>query len=169
MLPLAYRNRIAQVSGVTGIGNGVWYGGIYKDKKNFFAQFAISGSDYLDILPELLMSQETKTVFDKERNACIAGRKLARRFGWKIGDIIPLQGTIFPGNIELVLKGIYRGAYRNTDETAFFFRWDYLNERLKKIAPDQADKAGWYFVRIKDPDRAAEVSRDIDRDRKSVV
>jgi len=163
MLPLAYRNRILQVSGVTGLGHGVWYGGIYKDKKNFFAQFAVSGSEYLDLFPEFRFSPDAKMAFDKERNACIAGRKLIQRFHWKIGDVIPLQGTIFPGNVELVLKGIYWGAHANTDETAFFFRWDYLNERLKGIAPDQVDKTGWYFIRIKDPDRAAGISREIDQ------
>lgn len=161
-LPLAYRNRILQVSGVTGIGHGLWYGGIYKDKKNFFAQLAVSGSDYLNLFPEFLLAQGEKREFDKERNAAIAGRKLADRFGWKRGDIIPLQGTIFPGNIELVLRGIYHGAQKNTDETALFFRWDYLNEQLKKTIPDRVDKTGWYIVQVKDPSRAAEISQEID-------
>ena len=162
-LPLAYRNRILQVSGVTNIGHGNWYGGIYKDKKNFFAQFAVSGSEYLDLFPEFRFSAGAKQTFDRERNAAIAGRKLVQRFGWKIGDVIPLQGTIFPGNIELVLKGIYWGAHKGTDETAFFFRWDLVNERLKQTAPDRVDKAGWYFIRIRETERAAEISREIDR------
>jgi putative ABC transport system permease protein len=162
MLPLAYRNRILQVSGVTGIGHGLWCGGIYKDKKNFFPQLAVSGSDYLNLFPEFLLAQAEKKEFDKERNAAIAGRKLADRFGWKPGDMIPLQGTIFPGNIELVLKGIYRGAQKNTDETALFFRWEYLNEQLRKTVPDRVDKTGWYIVQIKDPSRAAEISQEID-------
>jgi putative ABC transport system permease protein len=161
-LPIAYRNQILQVSGVTGIGHGIWYGGIYKDKKNFFAQFGISGTDYLDIYPEFLLSESAKRDFQLERNAAIAGIKLAERFNWKLGDIIPLEGTIFPGKIELVLKGIYKGATRNIDENAFFFRWDYLNEMLKKTTPSRADKVGWYLVQIKEPDRAAEISREID-------
>jgi len=161
-LPIAYRNQILQVWGVTGIGHGIWYGGIYKDKKNFFAQFGISGTDYLDIYPEFLLSESAKRDFQLERNAAIAGIKLAERFNWKLGDIIPLEGTIFPGKIELVLKGIYKGATRNIDENAFFFRWDYLNEMLKKTTPSRADKVGWYLVQIKEPDRAAEISREID-------
>ncbi len=161
-LPVAYRNRILQVPGVNGIAYGMWYGGVYKEKKNFFPQFAISGSDYLNLYPEFLLSEKEKKDFDTERNAAIAGQKVARRFGWKIGDVIPLQGTIYPGNIELVLRGIYRGARRNVDETAFFFRYDYLNEQLKKTSPDRADKAGWYLVRVKDPDRAAEIAQEID-------
>jgi len=162
MLPLAYRNKILQVRGVNGIGHGVWYGGIYKDKKNFFAQFAVSGMDYMDLYPEFVLKDSEKKAFETHRNAAIAGRRLAQRFNWKIGDVIPLQGTIFPGNIELVLNGIYRGARNNVDESAFFFRYDYLNEKLRKSFPDMADKAGWYMVRIKDPDRAAEISLEID-------
>jgi len=161
-LPLAYRTKILQVHGVTGIGHGIWYGGVYKDKKNIFGQFAISGTDYLSLLNEFLVSDAEKKAFETHRNAAIAGRKLVERFGWKIGDVIPLQGTIYPGNIELVLTGIYRGARTNVDETVFFFRYDYFNEILKKTAPDRADKVGWYLVRIKDVDQAAEISEEID-------
>jgi putative ABC transport system permease protein len=161
-LPVAYRNKILQVSGVSGAAYGIWYGGIYKDKKNFFAQLGVSGTDYFDLYPEFVIPDSAKEAFGRERNAAIAGRRLADRFGWKVGDVIPLQGTIFPGNIELVLRGIYRGARNTVDESVLFFRWDYLNEMLKKTLPDKADKTGWYLIRIKDPDRAAEISQEID-------
>ncbi|MCU0474388.1 MAG: FtsX-like permease family protein [Bacteroidales bacterium] len=161
-LPISYRNRIQQVVGVNGIAYGVWYGGIYKDKKNFFAQFAISGLDYLDLYPEFVISEEERKNFLRDRNAAIAGETLVKRFGWKIGDIIPLQGTIYPGNIELVLAGIYHGARKNVDQTAFFLRWDFLNEAIKKSFPDRADKVGWYLVRVKDPQASAQVAQDID-------
>ena len=161
-MPVAYKTKILQVAGVTGIAYGIWYGGIYKDKKNFFPQFAISGTDYLDLYPEFILSESAKESFGRERNAAIAGRRVVERFGWKIGDVIPLQGTIFPGNVELVLRGIYKGARKNVDETAFFFRWDYLNEMLRKVLPDRADKTGWYMIRIKDPDRSAEIAQEID-------
>lgn len=161
-LPLAYRTKILQVRGVNGIGYGSWYGGIYIDKKNFFAQIAISGSDYLGMYPEFLLSTEEKLKFDSQRNAAIAGKKLAERFKWKVGDVIPLQGTIYAGTIELVLCAIYRGARSNVDETIFFFRYDYLNEVAKKVFPQRVDRVGWYLVQIDDPNRSAEVSRDID-------
>lgn len=162
MLPAAYGKRILQVEGVTGIGAGLWYAGVYKDKKNFFPQFAISGLEYLDLYPEFILTDAERKAFDRERRACIAGQKVAERFGWKRGDVIPLQGTVFPGNLELVLAGIYRGARPNVDQTALFFHLDYLNENFKKTSPDLADKIGWYIVRIKDPAQAAQVSRDID-------
>jgi putative ABC transport system permease protein len=161
-LPLAYKNKILQISGVSGIGYGVWYGGVYIDKKNFFPQIAVSGLDYLALFPEFIIDANTRKVFAAERKAAIAGRGLIERFGWKVGDNIPLQGTIFPGNIDLKLAGVYKGARKNVDETAFFFKWEYLNEIIKKTNPDRADKVGWYMVRVKDPDRAAEISQEID-------
>ncbi len=163
MLPAAYGKRILQVEGVTGIGAGLWYAGVYKDKKNFFAQFAVSGLDYLDLFPEFTVPESERKAFERERRGCIAGRKVVERFGWKIGEVIQLQGTAFPGNLELILKGVYRGLRPNVDESAFFFHLDYLNETFKKTTPDLADKVGWYMVRIKDPAHAAQVSGDIDR------
>jgi len=161
-LPIAYKNKILQVQGVKSVAYGVWYGGVYIDKKNFFPQFALSGTDYLKIYPEYLISDEARASFERERNTAIAGRKLVERFGWKIGDVIPLQGTIYPGKLELVLKGIYKGARKNVDETALFFRWDYLNEQAKKTFPERADRAGWFMVQVKEPERAAEVAEEVD-------
>jgi putative ABC transport system permease protein len=162
MLPLAYKNRILQVNGISGLGFGIWYGGIYQDKKNFFPQFAISGLDYLNLYPEFLLPEAQKKAFETDRNSAIVGRSTAERFGWKIGDVIPIQGTIYPGTIELTLKGIYKGAQKNTDQTALFFHYDYLNERLKKSLPDRADKVGWFLVRIKDAGEAPSISEEID-------
>ncbi len=161
-LPLAYRTKILQIAGVNGIGYGTWYAGIYKDRKNFFPTLAVSGTDYLELYPEFVLPDSAKDAFERGRNSAIAGRRLVERFGWKIGDVIPLQGTIFPGNIELVLRGIYKGARTNVDETVFFFRWDYLNEMLKKTLPVRADKVGWYVIRVKDADRAAEIAQEVD-------
>jgi putative ABC transport system permease protein len=161
-LPLAYKNKLFQIGGVNGIGYGAWYGGIYRDKKNFFPQFAISGIDYFNLYPEFLLGVEEKKAFEKERQAAIVGQATAKRFGWKIGDTIPLQGTIYPGNVEFVLKGIYKGSQKNTDETAFFFHYDYLNEKLKKDSPGQADKVGYFMARIKDPDQAPMIAEEID-------
>jgi putative ABC transport system permease protein len=93
----------------------------------------------------------------------VVGRKLADRFKWKIGDLVTLKGTIFPGQWEFVVRGIYRGAQKNTDETQFFFHWDYLNETLKKTVPRRAGQAGFYMIGLTNPDKAADVSVAIDR------
>jgi putative ABC transport system permease protein len=162
-LPFSYKDKIRQIDGVRIVSWGNWFGGIYIDEKNFFANFAVDGKSYLDLYPEYVLSPEEKTAFLRDRKAFVAGRKLAARFGWKIGDTVTLRGTIFPGNWDFVIRGIYRGREESTDETQFFFHWDYLNESLKKTAPSRADQAGFYMIGITRPDRATEVALAIDK------
>jgi len=161
-LPLAYAARIRQADGVSRVSWGNWFGGIYQDERNFFANFAVEPQGYLELYPEILIAPEQFSAFVKERNACVVGRKTAERFGWKIGDTVTLRGTIYPGDWPLVIRGIYRGRDRSTDETALLFQWDYLNERVKTIYPEAADTVGWFMVGVRDPDRAAEISAGID-------
>ncbi|HUI44678.1 MAG TPA: ABC transporter permease [Nitrospirota bacterium] len=161
-LPVSYKERIRQVPGVTEVASGEWFGGVYISEKNFFPNFAVDAKTYLDLYPEFVLSEGQKKAFLADRKGCVAGRKVAEQFGWKVGDSIVLKGTIFPGNWEFVLRGIYHGQQKNTDETVFFFHWDYLNETLRKTAPLRADVAGYYIVGVKDPDRAAGVAVAID-------
>lgn len=161
-LPIAYKDKIAQAQGVMGVGYGLWYGGVYKDKKNFFPQHAVSGLAYLDLYPEMLLTDAERRAFAKERNACIVGNGLVERFGWKLGDIVPLEGTIYPGRMELVVRGIYRGANKNVYQDRFLFRWDYLNEGLRKKLPEKADRLAFLVVAIKDSSQAAAISKEID-------
>jgi putative ABC transport system permease protein len=161
-LPVSYKERIRQVPGVTEVASGEWFGGVYISEKNFFPNFAVDAKTYLDLYPEFVLSEGQKKAFLADRKGCVAGRKVAEQFGWKVGDNIVLKGTIFPGNWEFVLRGIYHGQQKNTDETVFFFHWDYLNETLRKTAPLRADEAGYYLVGVKDPDRAAGVAVAID-------
>jgi putative ABC transport system permease protein len=162
-LPISYKDKIRQVDGVKNVSWGNWFGGIYIDEKNFFANFAVDVRSYLDLYPEFVLAPEEESAFSRDRKGFVAGRKLAKRFGWKIGDTVTLRGTIFPGNWDFVLRGIYRGKDETIDETQFFFHWEYLNESLKKITPARADQVGWYMVGISRPDRATEVALAIDR------
>jgi putative ABC transport system permease protein len=162
-LPLSYREKIRQVEGVKGVSYGTWFGGIYIDEKNFFANYAVEPKTYLRMYPEIIVPPNQMAAFLRDRKGAVAGRKLAERFGWKIGDIITLKGTIFPGNWDFVLRGIYKGRDETVDETAFFFQWDYLNEALKKAGRTWADQVGWYMVEINNPDIAADVSVRIDK------
>jgi putative ABC transport system permease protein len=161
-LPIHYREKIRHIPGVEAVGYANWFAGVYINERNFFPQFAVGPEDYLDLFPELVLSAEARSAFLHDRKACIAGRKLAQEYGWKIGDVIPLRGTIYPGEWNFVLRAIYQGADKKTDETQFIFHWDYLNEALKRTMPNRADHVGLYIVGLKDPDRAAEVSREID-------
>jgi len=162
-LPLSYKDKIRQIDGVKLTAYGNWFAGIYKDEKNFFANYAIEAKNYMKLYPEFVVPPDQKEAFLRDRKGCVAGRKLIEQYHWRIGDIIPLKSVVFPGNWEFVLRGIYHGRDEGTDERVFFFHWDDMNEALKKTAPRRADQVGWYVVEVKDPNRAAEVAQAIDR------
>lgn len=161
-LPRSYKEKIRQVPGVKQVGYSYWFGGVYIDEKNFFPSFATDASTAMDLFPEFLIPEDQKRTFMRERKGAVVGRKTAERFGWKLGDTVTLRGTIFPGNWDFVIRGIYRGAQKSTDETQFFFHWDYLNESIKRTYPGSADKVGWFLVGVTGPEKAAEVSAAID-------
>jgi putative ABC transport system permease protein len=161
-LPLAYAPRIRQVEGVTRVSWGNWFGGVYREPKNFFPNFAVEPLGYLELFPEFVLAPEQRAAYLRERNACIVGRKTAERFGWRLGDTVTLRGTIYPGDWPLVIRGIFRGRDRTTDETPLMFHWEYLNEGVKRVFPEAADSVGWYLVGVRDPGRAAEVSAAVD-------
>jgi putative ABC transport system permease protein len=161
-MPLTYAQKLRQVDGVASVSWANWFGGVYISERNFFAQFAIEPASYLDMYPELLLPPEQRRAFVNDRAGAIAGRKLAQEYGWKVGDTIPLRGTIFPGTWTFTLRGIYEGAEKSTDESTMFFHWSYLNETIKRQFPRRADQTGVFIVQLKDPARAAEVSAAID-------
>lgn len=162
-LPLSYKEKIRQIPGVKNISYSYWFGGIYISEKNFIPNFAVDAKTVFELWPEFVLAEKQKNDFMRDRKGCVAGKKIAEKYGWKIGDTITLKGTIFPGNWDFVLRGIYHGAYKGTDETQFFFHWDYLNESLKKTDPNRADHVGWYVVGVKHPDLASGVAAAIDK------
>jgi putative ABC transport system permease protein len=162
-LPLAYRDKIRAVPGVSEVCPGNWFGGIYIDEKNFFANFAYEARTFLDLYPEFAIDDpDQKAAFLRDRKGCLVGVKLARRFGWKVGDTITLRGTIFPGDWEMTIRALYRGARSGTDETQLFFHWSYLDETMRVNYPQRAGQVGFYMVGIDDPDRAGEIAGAID-------
>ena len=160
-LPLSYAQKIRQVDGVTSVGWANWFGGVYVNERNFFAQFAISDS-YLGMYPEFLLPDDQRRAFDADRLGAIAGRKLADKYGWKVGDQIPLRGTIYPGTWTFNLRGIYEGADEGTDTSTFFFHFAYLNESIKKQFPGRGDQAGVFIESLRNAEDAAPVSAAID-------
>ncbi len=161
-LPLTYAAKIRQVSGVTGVTWANWFGGVYVSERNFFPQFAIDAPSYLAMYPEFILRPDEKKSFLADRRGAIAGRKLADQYGWKVGDQIPLRGTIFPGTWTFNLRAIYEGADRTTDQSTLYFHWDYLNETMRKLYPRRADQTGVFVAGLRDPSGAAEVSAAID-------
>ncbi|ACM20710.1 ABC transporter, membrane protein [Geotalea daltonii FRC-32] len=161
-LPISYKDRIRQIDGVKQVSYGNWFGGVYINEKNFFPNFAVEPQSYLELYPEFVLSPEQKNAFLHDQRSAVVGRKLAAKYGWKVGDLITLKGTIFPGQWTFVLRGIYRGAQKNTDETQFFFHWKYLNETLKRTVSRRADQAGFYMIGVEKPELAAEVAQAVD-------
>jgi len=161
-LPFSYRDQILKVPGVEKTTYAHWFGAYYVDPKNFFANFAIDHETYFDIYPEFIVDLAEMAAFKSEKTAVICGQILADRFGWKVGDRIRLIGTIYPGNWDLTLRGIYRGRDKGTDESAFLLRWDMLDENLRATVPGRAGNVGWYIMKISNPADAVAVSRSID-------
>ncbi len=161
-MPLTYAQKIRQVPGVTAVSWANWFGGVYITERNFFPQFAIDAATYLDMYPEFVLKPEERKAFLTDRRGAVVGRKLADQYGWKVGDQIPLRGTIFPGTWTFTLRAIYDGIDAKTDETQFFFHWQFLNETVKARFPRRGDQIGVYVVEIRDPTQAAAISQDID-------
>jgi putative ABC transport system permease protein len=162
-LPLNYVPKIRQVQGVESVAWANWFGGIYVSERNFFAQFAISAPSYLAMYPEFVLSDAERKAFLADRVGAIAGRKLADKYGWKVGDQIPLRGTIYPGTWTFNLRGIYEGAEEGTDTSTFFFHYDFLNEAVKRrFGAARGDQAGVFIERLRHPEDAAPVAQAID-------
>ncbi len=161
-LPLAYREKLRAVPGVTSVCPGNWFGGVYIDEKNFFPNFAYEPNTLLELYPEYLVEPAQRAAFLRDRKGCLVGVKLAKRFGWKVGDNITLRGTIFPGNWEMTIRALYKGARANTDESQLFFHWAYLDETLRQTTPSRAGQVSFYLVGINDPNRAADIARLVD-------
>ena len=161
-LPLNYAERLKTVEGVTGISWSNWFGGVYITERNFFPQFAIEPASYLSLYPEYILKEEEKKAFILDRQGAIVGRKLANQFGWKIGDQIPIRGTIYPGTWTFTLRGIWDGVDAKTDESQLLFHWQFLSESVRKNIGKRADYVGVYIVRINEPNNAPIISERID-------
>jgi putative ABC transport system permease protein len=161
-LPYSYRDQIAKIPGIETVSFANWFQGTYIDKNNFFARMAIDPETFFDVYPELLLSPKELETFKQERNSCIVGSSIAKQFGFKIGDVIPIEGDIYPGKWGFVVRGIYQPRDKSTDATQMLFHWNYLNERLKQDMPGRAGWVGWYVVKIKDPAQTASIAEQID-------
>lgn len=157
-LPFSYRDRLLQVPGVSGVTFATWFGGIYQDEKNFFPQFGVDPETWFEVYAEYKVAPEHKQAFMRDRQACLVGRSLANRFGFKVGDRVPLRGTIWQGTWEFNVAGIYDGARADVDTSGLLFRYDYLEERRVY----GKGTVGWYVVKLANPDDAVKVTKAID-------
>jgi putative ABC transport system permease protein len=161
-LPQSYERRIEQIPGVTDAMQQAWFGALYQDEQTNWGQIAVVPSEFFNMYPEFVLPQEQKDAFLRTRTGAIVGRRTAERYGWKIGDRIPLKATYMTsksGNLwTFDLVGIFDGKYPETDTTAFYLRHDYLDENRAW----GKGLTGWYAVRIADPKDAERIARDID-------
>jgi putative ABC transport system permease protein len=161
-MPIYYRERMRSVEGVKSVSYSQWFGGIYKEPQNFFPQFAIDHTNYLEMYPEFIIKPDELLAFKRDRQGAMVGRKLADQFGWKIGDVIPIRGTIFGGNWQFTIRGIFDGKDETTITRQFFMHWDYINEDIKRRFPRRGDLIGAFNIEINDASRAADISKEID-------
>jgi putative ABC transport system permease protein len=160
LMPLSYRDKILRIPGVKVVTHNNWFGGTYIDEKNFFPQFVIDPQSQREVYPELVVPDEQWANFLKDRQGAIAGAKTAERFGWKIGDRIPIKTTLYGGGSwEFNLAGIYHGKRPQDDETQFWFQWDYFEEKVPERVKGQI---GWYILRVDNPDDAPRIAKAID-------
>ena len=161
-LPLSYRDRIAKLDGVERVTFMNWFGGVYIDKKQFFARMAIDAETFFDVYPEMLIPKDQLQAFKQDRSGCIIGEQLVERYNLKIGDVVPIEGDIYPGRWEFTVRGIYKPRDKSTDPSNMLFQWRYLEEKMRQDWPQRAGVVGWYVCEIKDPNKAAVISSQID-------
>ena len=161
-LPVSYQARLQATPGVEMVSHQTWFGGVYQDPANFFANMAVEPETFLKIYPEFVLPPDQTKAWVADRQGAIVGSALATRFGWKIGDRVPLTATIWQPKQgqtwEFNIVGIYDGGDA-VDKTQFFFRYDYLDENR---AMGEGD-VGWYVVKINDPSKSLEMSRTFDQ------
>jgi putative ABC transport system permease protein len=157
-LPFSYRDRLLQLPGVKAVTNATWFGGVYQNERNFFPQIAVDKDTWFDVYSDYTLTPEAREAFLRDRQACVVGRSLADRFKFKIGDRIPLRGTIWPGNWEFNVAGIYVGSRPDADTSGMYFRSDYLEEQRAF----GKGTVGWYVVQLDNPDDGVRVTKAID-------
>ncbi len=161
-LPYAYKDQISKLPEVKNVTFFNWFGGVYIDKNQFFARMACDPETLFDVYPEFVVTPAEREAFLKERNSCVIGADLAKMYKLKVGDIMELEGDIYPGQWQFVVRAIYQPRDKTVDATGMYFHWQYLDERIRQVSPERAGNIGWFAVQIKDARQSAAVSERID-------
>ncbi|MGC2670968.1 MAG: ABC transporter permease [Candidatus Acidiferrum sp.] len=160
-LPISYQDKILTIPGVKAVTQNHWFGGVYQDEKNFFVQFVIDPDNMLKVMTEFKVPPDQWANFLKDRQGAIVGAKTAQRFGWKIGDRIPIMDSLYgpTKTWEFNLDGIYHNDRPGGDESQFWIQYKYFDENVPDFAKGTA---GWFVLKLDNPDDAARVSKAID-------
>ena len=163
-LPVSYKDRIKQIEGVKDVTYANWFGGYFQETKNQFPNMAVDAENWFRMYGEFAVPDDQMKAWLADRQGAIIGADLAKRFGWKVGDRVPLQATIFsrPDRRawEFNISGIYDSPVKGTDKTQLFFHWELLNEVLRETR--FGNQVGWYVIKVNDPEQSAAISKTID-------
>lgn len=160
-VPKKYVDKIRDTPGVKATTYMNWFGAkLPTHEQEFFANMMVEPKSFLEVYDEVVLPPEQKQAWLENRRGAIAGKVLANKFGWKVGDRITLTGTVFPGDWELEISGIYEASRKSLDQASLYFHWDYVNETIPE---GRRDQVGWIASRIDDPARTADISAAIDR------
>jgi putative ABC transport system permease protein len=165
-LPASYGSRIQQIDGVLEVAHANWFGGYYQEVKNQFATFAVDPENWLKVYPkEYKVSDDQRKAWIADRTGAMVGADTAKKFGWKVGQRVPIQGTIYRrpdgGPWEFTIDAIYDSDLKGADKTQFVFNYEFLRETI----PAQSgfrDRYNWYVFTIADPDKAPQIAAKID-------
>jgi len=160
-IPLAYRDKILAIQGVKALTHNNWFGGVYQDEKNFFPQFVIDPENQRQVMTEMKVPDDQWKNFVNDRQGAVVGAGLAKRFGWKIGDRIPLKNALYgpTKTWEFNLDGIYKNDHPGGDESQFWLQWKYFDENIPSVIKGSI---GWYVLKLDNPDDAVRVAKAID-------
>ncbi len=161
-LPLAYLDQITKIPGVKRVSYANWFQGTYIDQNQFFPRLAVDPETIWDVTPEFIVSDSVKEALKRQRNGCVIGVKIARDYKLKVGDLMTIEGDIYPGKWQMQIVGTYHGRDKTADETQMLFNWHYLDEQLKVNEPGRDGHVGWYILQIDNPNDRARISSSVD-------
>lgn len=161
VLPISYRDKILTIPGVKAVTHNHWFGGVYQDERNFFPQFAIDVENQRQVMTELVVPDDQWQNFVKDRQGAVVGARTAQRFGWKVGDRVPIKNSLYgpTKTWEFNIDGIYHSERPGGDESQFWLQWKYFDENVPEV---MKSTAGWYVLKLNNPDDAVRVAKAID-------
>jgi putative ABC transport system permease protein len=161
VIPLAYDEKILRIPGVKAVTHNNWFGGVYQDEKNFFPQFVVDVENQRQVMTEMRVPDDQWNNFVNDRQGAVVGATLAKRFGWKVGDRVPLKNALYgpTKTWEFNIDGIYKNDHVGGDESQFWLQWKYFDENVPSV---MKGSIGWYVLKLDSPDDAVRVAKAID-------
>ncbi len=152
LMPQSYGPKLAQVDGVESIVRWNWFGGYYQEQANFFAQFATDPKELFDVYPELYIVEGSKETFLTNRNSCLVGAETAAKYGFDVGDTVPIISPLYPkadgGAWDYQVAGIYRSKKKSLDENTLFFPYEYLEKSLESGVATGPRDVGIFVLKL---------------------